>query len=117
MRHQVSQDQTEAFQPIASPQTFSPQQRREQIRQLCDAIACEFHPEKIVLFGSYACGSPHSDADVDLLVVMPCEGSPCRQAAVILSNVVRTVAVLPMYLLVRTGEQVRWRLRMGGSLI
>lgn len=117
MRHQMSQNQTEAFQPTASPQTFSPQQRQEQIRHLCDAIAREFHPEKIVLFGSHIYGRPHSDSDVDLLVMMPFEGSPFRQAAVILSHIVRTVGVLPMDLLVRTAEQVRERLQMGDSFM
>lgn len=27
------------------------------------------HPEKIILFGSYAYGTPHKDSDIDLLVV------------------------------------------------
>ena len=31
-----------------------------------------FHPDKIILFGSYAYGTPHADSDVDILVVMPC---------------------------------------------
>ena len=74
-----------------------PQQTRwQQIMCLCDAIAQEFHPDKIVLFGSYASGKPRPDSDVDLLVVMPFEGSPFHQAAVILGHVVRTVGVLPM---------------------
>jgi hypothetical protein len=47
---------------------------------LCDTIAHEFHPDKIVLFGSYAYGQAHSDSDADLLV-MPFEGRPFRQAA------------------------------------
>lgn len=33
-------------------------------------IAETLHPEKIILFGSYAYGSPTPDSDVDLLVVM-----------------------------------------------
>src|SRR5262249_23580924 len=33
-------------------------------------IAEQFHPEKIILFGSYAYGTPHEDSDVDLLVIM-----------------------------------------------
>src|SRR4029450_9331844 len=71
--------------PTTSPQTNSRSQRWQQIRLLCDTIAHEFHPEKIVLFGSYAYDQPHPDSDVDLLVVMSFEGSPFRQAAVILS--------------------------------
>ncbi len=33
-------------------------------------IAKELHPEKIILFGSYAYGRPTPDSDVDLFVVM-----------------------------------------------
>ena len=113
MRRHANQNQTEAVQPIGSPRTFSRSQRLKQIRLVCGAIAREFHPEKIVLFGSYASGQPRLDSDVDLLVVMAFQGSPFRQAAVILGHVVRTVGVLPMDLLVRTPEQVRERLQMG----
>lgn len=117
MRHQASQSRTEAVQPIASPQAFIRRQRRKQIRLLCDAIVREFHPEKIVLFGSYAYGKPHPDSDVDLLVVMPFEGSPFRQAGIILGHVVHTVGVLPMDILVRRAEQVRQRVLMGDSFM
>ena len=42
-----------------------------QIRQVSDEIARRFQPERIILFGSYAYGTPTEDSDVDLLVVMP----------------------------------------------
>ena len=48
---------------------------------------------------------------------MPFEGSPFRQAAVILSHVVRTVGVLPMDLLVRTAEQVKERVQIGDAFM
>ena len=108
MHHQVSQNQSEVVQPLTSPQAGSRSQRWTQIRCLCDAIAGEFHPEKLC-FGSYAYDTPRPDSDVDLLVIMPFEGSPFRQAAVILAMRVRTVGVLPMDLLVRTAEQVQER--------
>ena len=41
------------------------------IRRYARAIAEQFQPEKIILFGSHAYGTPHEDSDVDLLVVMP----------------------------------------------
>src|SRR5579859_6344233 len=41
------------------------------IRRFARAIAARFHPDKIILFGSHAYGTPHADSDVDLLVVMP----------------------------------------------
>ena len=42
-----------------------------QILSVADKIAKQFHPERIILFGSYAYGTPNEDSDVDLLVVMP----------------------------------------------
>jgi predicted nucleotidyltransferase len=41
------------------------------IRRFVRRIAEQFHPEKIILFGSYAYGKPHEESDVDLLVIMP----------------------------------------------
>lgn len=41
------------------------------IRRFARQIAERFHPDKIILFGSYAYGQPHAESDVDLLVIMP----------------------------------------------
>ena len=41
------------------------------IRRFARQLGERFHPEKIILFGSYAYGTPHEESDVDLLVVMP----------------------------------------------
>ncbi|MFV9503604.1 MAG: nucleotidyltransferase domain-containing protein [Oscillochloridaceae bacterium umkhey_bin13] len=40
----------------------------EQIQALADQIAAAFQPEQIILFGSYAYGTPGRHSDVDLLV-------------------------------------------------
>ena len=39
------------------------------IQTITEKIIKEFQPEKIILFGSYAWGTPHQDSDVDLFVV------------------------------------------------
>jgi predicted nucleotidyltransferase len=41
------------------------------IRRFARRIAERFHPDKIILFGSYAYGQPHEESDVDLMVIMP----------------------------------------------
>src|SRR5436853_4138031 len=41
------------------------------IRRFARQIAERFQPEKIILFGSYAYGTPHEESDVDLMVIMP----------------------------------------------
>ena len=51
-----------------------------QIRQVSDEIARRFQPERIILFGSYAYGTPTEDSDVNLLVVMPLKGRTAKQA-------------------------------------
>lgn len=40
----------------------------ETIEGVAKAIAENFHPEKIILFGSYASGTPTPDSDLDFLV-------------------------------------------------
>lgn len=41
----------------------------ETIREMAGKIVEAFHPERIILFGSYARGEAGEDSDVDLLVV------------------------------------------------
>jgi|SRR6185295_4389620 len=88
-----------------------------EIKRLCAEIAREFHPDKIVLFGSHAYGEPRPWSDLDLLVVMPFSGSPFRQAGIILAHVVRAVGVVPLDLLVRTAQQVEERIQMGDGFM
>ena len=42
---------------------------QKNIKTVVDKIAREFHPDKIILFGSYAWGEPGPDSDVDLLII------------------------------------------------
>ena len=41
-----------------------------EIQATCDDIVREFAPLQVILFGSYAYGTPTEDSDVDILVVM-----------------------------------------------
>lgn len=54
---------------------------REQIEALAKRIAEEFRPQRVILFGSQARGTPNEDSDVDLLVVLPFSGPRYRTAA------------------------------------
>ena len=85
-----------------------------QIQQLCERIAREFTPEKIILFGSYAYGKPTPVSDLDLLVVMQFDGDPLEKAVAMLNQL---NVLLPIDLLVRTPEQIQYRLEMGDRFI
>src|SRR5919197_3036129 len=51
------------------------------IRNVTRQIVQQFHPQKVILFGSYAYGQPTEDSDVDLLVVMDTDEPPLHVAA------------------------------------
>jgi predicted nucleotidyltransferase len=50
------------------------------IHLLAHRIADRFHPQKIILFGSYAYGRPGPESDVDLLVIMETTLREAQQA-------------------------------------
>lgn len=48
-------------------ETLGRMSKSEQISEICEAIAREFNPEKIIVFGSHAYGTPGPFADLDLI--------------------------------------------------
>ncbi len=84
------------------------------IQSIASEIARRFHPNKILLFGSYAYGKPTPDSDVDLLVTMRTPLRPVEQASRIRKEV---DFPFPVDLLVRTPEQIDKRLAMGDGFI
>jgi uncharacterized protein len=83
------------------------------IRRFARDVVERFHPEKIVLFGSHANGRPHEDSDVDILVVMPARNQ-LDQAARISQTIAPPFA---LDIIVRTPENLRWRLAEGDSFL
>jgi uncharacterized protein len=79
------------------------------IRRFARQVAERFEPEKIILFGSYAYGTPHADSDVDILVIMPCRNQidqACRIDDIF-------DPPFPLDLIVRTPKNLAWRLAEG----
>ena len=86
----------------------------EEIREVGRRIGREFQPDRVVLFGSYAEGVATEDSDVDLLVILPFEGSPLRKSVEILNRIdVR----FPCDLIARHPEDVTRRYRERDPLI
>jgi predicted nucleotidyltransferase len=79
------------------------------IRRYARQVAEKFRPERIILFGSRAYGTPHEDSDVDLLVVMPARNE--SDQALRIWNALN--APFPMDLIVRTPRNLAWRLEQG----
>jgi predicted nucleotidyltransferase len=83
------------------------------IRRFARQVAERFRPEKIVLFGSYAYGTPHADSDVDVLVVMPCRNQLDQACRI-------SIAIdppFPLDIIVRTPYAMHWRLKEGETFL
>src|SRR5438552_16334313 len=83
------------------------------IRRFARQVAARFQPDQIILFGSYAYGTPHADSDVDILVIMPARNE-LDQAFKIRCEV---PAQFPMDLLVLKPRNLRWRLEEHQSFL
>src|SRR5258708_30595070 len=79
------------------------------IRRFARRLGERFQPDKIILFGSYAYGTPHAESDVDLLVVMRTSNMTNRAIEI-------SLAYNPPFcidLIVRTPEHIKLRLQDG----
>jgi predicted nucleotidyltransferase len=83
------------------------------IRRFARRIAERFDPEKIILFGSFAYGTPHEWSDVDLLVVMPAYNEINQSIRITLAF----DREFPLDLIVRTPQRLRRRLAEGDSFL
>jgi predicted nucleotidyltransferase len=83
------------------------------IRRFARAVAKRFYPDRIILFGSHAYGTPHADSDVDILVIMPARNQ-LDQAAKIEGA---CDPPFPLDIIVRTPKNVHWRLQEGDSFL
>ncbi len=77
------------------------------IRAVARRIGEQFHAHKVILFGSYAYGTPTEDSDVDLLVVMPVKRQPWKVEV----NIRRSIPIpFPADILVRDPEVIKRRI-------
>lgn len=81
---------------------------------LTERIVRDFAPDKVILFGSLAYGSPREDSDVDLLVILPFSGSPFRKSLDILN---RLKPHFPIDLIARRPDETARRYAQGDPLI
>ena|SRR6266496_981725 len=76
------------------------------IRKFARDVARRFRPDQIILFGSYAYGTPRKGSDVDILVVMACRNQ--------LDQAVRISCEIdppfPLDIIVRKPSELKWRL-------
>lgn len=76
----------------------------EMLEGIVRRIVSGVQPEKIILFGSYACGNPTADSDLDLLVIMETSSRPAERVVAV-SRLLRP-RPFPMDIIVRTPQEI-----------
>jgi len=94
---------------------MTPAERQDILNDAVRRIVNGFHPDKIILFGSYVTGQPTDDSDLDILIVMPVTGSSREKANEI--DLALGDRMLPMDLIVVTPEQFERQKDMMGTII
>ena len=93
------------------------QQARQVIEDMVRKLVREYQPERVVLFGSYAYGTPDEESDIDLLIVKKTpERFIKRMVAVrrILTDPKRSIALETIVL---TPQEVSRQLAKGDQFI
>lgn len=88
---------------------------QKKIEEMVRRIVERFHPEKIILFGSYARGEAGPDSDVDLLVVMAVHGS--KRAAQLQVRLALHDIRLPKDVVVVTPDQFERQREIPGTIV
>ena len=84
------------------------------IEDFSKQIVERFGAQQVILFGSYANGTPTVESDVDLLVVMPLEGRCVDESVKIRLSL---SPKFPVDLLVRTPETINERILQGDMFL
>ncbi len=100
---------------MQSLQDLIPAVTPQLLQDITDKIVAKFHPEKIILFGSYAWGHPRWDSDVDLFVVMESDLRWAQRSVAV--SVACRPDFLPMDVIVKTPAELRQRLEQGDSFL
>lgn len=80
-----------------------------------ERLATQLQPERVILFGSYARGTPTPDSDVDLLVVMNTRASATERYLAV--SRLLYPRPFPVDILVRTPGEIEQALRTGDFFI
>ena len=111
--------ETPAAQPhtalLERPPIVRPEVTDELLADITARIVAAFHPYRIILFGSYAYGTPHADSDVDLLVVMEKPEGAGRVMPEV--NAVARVPNLEMDILIYSPAELETRLAMNDFFV
>ena len=90
---------------------------RKVIQNILKKLVAEYAPQKVILFGSYAYGSPGSDSDIDLLIIKETTERFIDRWVTVQGILTGTHRFLPLETLILTPGEIDERLAIGDQFI
>ena len=87
------------------------------LKTVTDKICKEYHPEKIILYGSYAYGNPTRHSDIDLFIVKKTSLDWLKRFVKVKEIIFDKTRKIPISPNVYTPEELEDRLISGDSFI
>lgn len=104
-------------QPVGGPRMTTDLQVREMIFEIVERIKKEYQPNGIILFGSYAYGTPDRDSDIDLLIIKDTPERPIDRRVAVTQIASDPQRLIPFEPLVLTPHELNERLEVGDQFI
>jgi predicted nucleotidyltransferase len=86
---------------------------KQELKLIVRRIVEAYAPEKIILYGSYAYGTPHPDSDFDLLILKETTETPRERRFVVRKAIWTLPTTIPVEPLVVTQAELARRLEIG----
>ena len=96
---------------------MSDRSNEELVQRVVEKLVSGYAPQKVVLFGSYAYGTPDRDSDIDLLIIKDTEERFFARLSRVRATVSGTHKGVPFDPLVLTTDELEARLRIGDQFI
>lgn len=91
--------------------------KRELILKIAHKIIKEYQPEKVILFGSYAYGTPNEDSDIDFLIIKNTDERPIDRRVQVSKIVSNPNQRTPFEPIVLTRDEIKRRVEIGDQFI
>jgi predicted nucleotidyltransferase len=85
--------------------------------EVVQRLIVDYQPERIILYGSYAYGTPDADSDLDLLIIKATDASPLERRVQVRRILAQPTRRIPLSSLVLTPDELSQRLRIHDPFI
>lgn len=90
---------------------------RRIIKKISEKIQREYHPEKIILFGSYAWGEPNRHSDIDLFIIKNTKARHIDRSVTIRRILEEENGMVALDPIVYTPDETKRRIKLGDDFI